>query len=69
MEIYDSGLNYQEVSYLKLLNNYNYLGIETIQQILGLQQQIIIKNIEPLLIRNFLIEKTNKGREWLKQNL
>ncbi|AUB31538.1 Holliday junction branch migration DNA helicase RuvB [Spiroplasma floricola] len=76
LEIYDSGLNSQEVSYLKLLNKYNYLGIETIQQMLGLQQQIIIKNIEPLLIRNFLIEKTTKGRkitakgkEWIEKNL
>ncbi|AUM62644.1 Holliday junction branch migration DNA helicase RuvB [Spiroplasma monobiae] len=76
MEIYDSGLNSQEVLYLKLVNEHNYLGIETIQQVLGLSQQIIIKNIEPILIRNFLIEKTikgrritSKGKEWLKNNL
>ncbi|WP_338984257.1 Holliday junction branch migration DNA helicase RuvB [Spiroplasma endosymbiont of Diplazon laetatorius] len=76
LEIYDFGLNSQEVNYLKLLNEHNFLGIETIQQVLGLQQQIIIKNIEPILIRNFLIEKTIKGRritrkgkEWLESNL
>ncbi|WP_203352894.1 Holliday junction branch migration DNA helicase RuvB [Spiroplasma sp. BIUS-1] len=75
LEIFELGLNSQEVNYLKLLQEHNHLGIETIQQVLGLQQQIIIKNIEPILIRNFLIEKTIKGRkitvkgkEWLKNN-
>ncbi|ALD66400.1 Holliday junction branch migration DNA helicase RuvB [Spiroplasma cantharicola] len=77
LEIYKFGLSNQELLYLKLLYKHSTLGIETIQQVMGLQQQIIIKTIEPILIRNFLIEKTVKGRKitekailWLeKENL
>ncbi|WP_339031015.1 Holliday junction DNA helicase RuvB C-terminal domain-containing protein [Spiroplasma endosymbiont of Cantharis nigra] len=43
---------------------------------MGLQQQIIIKLIEPILIRNFLVEKTFKGRkitekaiQWLEKEI
>ncbi|WP_051132519.1 Holliday junction branch migration DNA helicase RuvB [Spiroplasma diminutum] len=69
LEIYKYGLTSQEINYLKLLYENSYLGLETIQQVLGLQQQIIIKNIEPILIRNFLIEKTIKGRKITKRGI
>ncbi|WP_342259241.1 Holliday junction branch migration DNA helicase RuvB [Spiroplasma endosymbiont of Dioctria linearis] len=76
LEIYKFGLTNQEISYLKLLYKHSVLGIETIQQVMGLQQQIIIKLIEPILIRNFLVEKTFKGKkitdkaiEWLEKEI
>ncbi|QGS51918.1 Holliday junction branch migration DNA helicase RuvB [Spiroplasma tabanidicola] len=62
LNIYKYGINNQDLSYLKILNEHKVIGLESIKQIMNTQLTIITNNIEPNLLFYNLIKKTSKGR-------
>lgn len=61
--IFDLGLNTTDLNYLNSLKINNVLGIKSLSQILNIDEKTILTKIEPFLIKNNLIEKTNLGRK------
>ncbi|AHB36400.1 Holliday junction branch migration DNA helicase RuvB [Spiroplasma apis] len=63
MNLFKYGLTSLEIDYLIILWKNGCLGIESIQQIINMSQQLIITLIEPNLLKNNLIIKTARGRK------
>lgn len=63
IDIISDGINRFDMQYLLALNNSEKeMGIRTISQLIGLDEFTIETKIEPFLISNNYINKTNKGR-------
>ncbi|AOG60547.1 Holliday junction DNA helicase RuvB [Spiroplasma helicoides] len=67
LNIYKYGITAQDIFYLKILKENKIIGLESIKQIMNTQTSTIINNIEPNLLFNNLIVKTNKGRSITKK--
>ncbi|ARU91604.1 Holliday junction DNA helicase RuvB [Spiroplasma clarkii] len=63
LDIYKYGLSSLDLAYLKILKENQSLGLESLKQILNLQYGYILNSIEPNLLVNGLIIKTQKGRQ------
>ena len=63
IDIISDGINRFDMQYLLALNNSEKeMGIRTISQLIGLDEFTIETKIEPFLISNNYVNKTNKGR-------
>ncbi|AHI52872.1 Holliday junction branch migration DNA helicase RuvB [Spiroplasma culicicola] len=69
LNIYQYGLNLQDINYLKLISKHKYIGLDTIRQILNISTATILNIIEPNLISNELITKTVRGRTITKKGV
>jgi len=67
LHLEENGLSSLQKKYLKILEENEIVWIKTIASILNVNEKVIEKDIEPLLINLWLIEKTKKGRK-LKSN-
>lgn len=66
LSIFEGGLNYHHIEYLKLLNTIfdnKSASLDAISSILIEDKNTIINDIEPQLLNNNLIIKTSKGRK------
>lgn len=63
LEIFELGLQSIDIKYLKTLaGSDEYIGLRTIASVLELDTTFIENKIEPYLLRNEFIKKTNRGR-------
>lgn len=63
LEIFELGLQTIDIKYLKTLaGSDDYIGLRTIASVLELDITFIENKIEPYLLRNEFIKKTNRGR-------
>ncbi|QEH61831.1 Holliday junction DNA helicase RuvB [Spiroplasma chinense] len=69
LNIFQFGLNKRDIEYLKLLKDNNFIGIETLKQMLNVSISVILNHIEPTLLNEKLILKTLKGRTLTKKGL
>ena len=61
--LHDGGLTDLHQKYLTLLRDAETtLGLKTIALKLGINEKAVEQDIEPLLLKNNLIQKTSKGR-------
>ncbi|MDR0340813.1 MAG: Holliday junction branch migration DNA helicase RuvB [Mycoplasmataceae bacterium] len=64
LKIFENGIDCEDIHYLKKLQNFNYpIGIKTISQATEIDINTLETKIEPFLMRNCYIEKTNLGRK------
>ena len=61
------GLSELQQRYLKILEEKEIAGLKTIATILNVDEKVVEKDIEPLLINLWIIEKTTKWRKLLKK--
>lgn len=63
LEIFEDGLQKVDIKYLKALAcSDDYIGVKTLSSILEMDINLIENKIEPFLIRNEFIKKSNRGR-------
>jgi len=63
LKLEENGLSSLQKQYLKILEENDIVWLKTIASILNIDEKVIEKDIEPLLINLNLIEKTKKGRK------
>lgn len=61
--IYENGLCEIDFEYLTALDSDNTIGLKTISQMINVDEKTITNKIEPFLLKNKLIAKTNLGRK------
>lgn len=66
LQLVDYGLSDLQKRYLEILKEKKQIGLKTLSSILNIDEKVIEKDIEPLLINLWIIEKTTKGRKLLK---
>jgi len=66
LQLVDYGLSDLQKRYLQILKEKRQIGLKTLSSILNIDEKVIEKDIEPLLINLWIIEKTTKGRKLLK---
>jgi Holliday junction DNA helicase RuvB len=71
INIYDDGLDDKDIAYLRVFvqNDYNSLGLKTLSQITGIDQETIEVKIEPFLLSNGYMNKTISGRIITKKGI
>jgi len=60
--LYENGLTFDDFQYLSLLEKNKVLGLENLSYLLNIPIKILRQMIEPLLIKENYILRTNKGR-------
>ena len=66
---YQQGLKNDEISLLKVLQNFNNLSLNSLSQKLGVSKINIINNIEPFLIKKDFINISSLGRKITQKGL
>ncbi len=61
--IYENGLCDIDLEYLNALDSETTIGLKTISQMINVDEKTIINKIEPYLLKNKFIYKTNLGRK------
>ena len=62
--VYTNGLEKQDIQYLNILSSFDKaMGLRSISQVMGLDIRSIELKIEPYLLKNGYILKTNSGRK------
>ncbi len=61
--IYENGLCDIDLEYLNALDSDSTIGLKTISQMINVDEKTIINKIEPYLLKNKFIFKTNLGRK------
>jgi len=60
--LYENGLTFDDLEYLSLLEKNKVLGLENLSYLLNIPIKILRQMVEPLLIKENYILRTNKGR-------
>ncbi len=69
LKLNDYGFSDLQKRYLELLKDDQIIWLNTIASILNVSEKVIEKDIEPLLLNVWIIEKTKKWRKLLKLDL
>jgi len=63
--VYDKGLTSDDLNYLNILKKHQVIGLNTLSNLLGLDEKYIENNVEPYLMELGLVTKTRHGRTLL----
>jgi len=63
LKLEDFGLSSLQKQYLEILKEHEFVGLKTLANRLNVDEKVIEKDIEPLLINLWLVKKTSRGRQ------
>jgi len=69
LKLNNYGLSDLQKRYLDILKDNDIIWLSTIANILNVSEKVIEKDIEPLLLNIWIIEKTKKWRKFVKLDL